>query len=437
MKWCHATPIPTPVTIWLLTSGVFVAMFWGWQGLLLFDLLILIAFGLDYVKTLQSEVIDVERKCPHHLVQGIVQDIEILIGNRGIRPISVQVRDQTPISWKAAPVLKGVVGARSTLKLRYPVIPPERGVYAFGNLAFRVAGPFKLVLRQLHFKTMEEVKVYPSVPALRYSDLATYRRTARHWGVRSTYWRGDGREFETLREYVQGDDPRKIHWKVTARLDRPIVQELRPEKNQIVMILLDTGRLMSAVSEGKTKLDHALEAAAQLAHCAIAGGDQVGILAFADRVVAFVPPKRSPQHLQMILESVAALRPVLVESQYEQALLWLRSRIRRRSLVVIFTDILDEFASESLLGAVTLLKPRHLPLCVAIQESEWGDLLKLEPSGVREVYERTVLQEILRLRRKGLSSLIQKGALAMDLPPTHLSIETLKRYMDVKARGLL
>jgi uncharacterized protein (DUF58 family) len=154
-------------------------------------------------------------------------------------------------------------------------------------------------------------------------------------------------------------------------------------------------------------------------------------------VVAFVPPKRSPQHLQMILEGAATIRPTLVESQYEQALLWLRSRIRRRSLVVIFTDLLDEVASECLLSAMTLLKPRHLPLCVAIRETEWDDLLKLEPSGVQEVYERAVLQEILRLRRKGLRSLIQKGALAMDLPAANLSIETLKRYMDVKRRGLL
>ena len=437
MKWWHQTPIPKARTLWLLTSGVAAALFWGWKGALALDLLILITCSLDYIMALRAGAIDVERRCPQRFYQGIAQDIEILITNMDISAIRVQVRDQTPMPWKAAPVLKGIVEGRSTLNLSYRVIPPERGVYTFGNFALRVAGPLGLVLRPLLLKALEEIKVYPSVPAFRYSDLATYRRTARHGGVRPTHWRGDGREFETLREYVQGDDPRKIHWKATARLDRPIVQEFRPEKNQIVMILLDAGRLMSAISEGKTKLDHALEAAVQLAHCAISGGDQVGILAFADRVISFVPPKRSPQHLQMILEGAAALRPALVESQYEQALLWLNSRIRRRSLVVIFTDLLDEVASESLLGAVTLLKPRHLPLCVAIRESEWDDLLKFEPSGVREVYERAVLQEILRLRRKGLRSLVQKGALAMDLPPASLSIEILKRYMDVKRRGLL
>jgi len=236
---------------------------------------------------------------------------------------------------------------------------------------------------------------------------------------------------------MQGDDPRRIHWKATARLDRPIVQEFQPEKNQIVMILLDAGRLMSAVCEGKTKLDHALDAAVQLAYTALSGGDQAGILAFADQVISFIPPKRTPQQLQMILEGTLTLQPVLVESQYEQALLWLRSRVRRRSLVVIFTDILDEVASENLVNAVSLLRPRHLPLCVVIKESEWDNLLNLPPSGTQGVYERAVLQETLMQRRMGLKNLVKKGAMAMDLPPAKLSVDILKSYMEVKRRGLL
>ena len=286
------------------------------------------------------------------------------------------------MDWQSAPILKAIVPGRSSLSLNYQVVPPQRGVYDFGNVFLRVEGPMGLVLRPITLEAAEEAKVYPRLQPLRYADLATYRRVASHWGLRSTRWRGEGREFESLREYVEGDDPRKIHWKATARLDRPIVQEYQTEKNQIVMILLDVGRLMSAVSEGKTKLDHALEAAVHLAHTALEGGDQAGILAFADKVVSFVPPKRTPEQLQIILEGTLSLRPLLVEPQYEQALLWLRSRVRRRSLVVIYTDLLDEVASENLLAAVSLLRPRHLPLCVAIRESEWDEMLGQLPSGV-------------------------------------------------------
>jgi uncharacterized protein (DUF58 family) len=203
------------------------------------------------------------------------------------------------------------------------------------------------------------------------------------------------------------------------------------------MILLDVGRLMSAVSEGKTKLDYALEAAIHLAHTALVGGDQAGILAFADRVISFIPPKKTVEQLQFILEGTLSLRPVLVEPQYEQAILWVRARVRRRSLVVIYTDLLDEVASENLLSAVSLLRPLHLPLCVAIRESEWDKLLNDPPTKVQNVYERAVLQELLRQRSKALGGLVQKGALAMDLPPSKLSIGTMERYLEVKRRGLL
>jgi uncharacterized protein (DUF58 family) len=430
-------PIPTTLTMCLVALGIGVAALWGWKLVLVLDLGILFLCGLDASMALRGEKIQAERIRPRHFSYGMDHDIEILLKNGAQSSRRVQVRDQTPLGWEPAPVLKALIHGRSSLRVSYPVVAPQRGEYGFGDLLLRVEGPLALVLRTIRLQAAEKIKVYPPLQPLRYPDLATYRRVAYHWGLRPSRWRGEGREFESLREYVEGDDPRKIHWKATARLDRPIVQEYQTEKNQIVMIMLDVGRLMSAVSEGKTKLDHALEAAVQLAHTAIAGGDQAGILAFADQVISFIPPKKTPEQLQVILEGTLSLRPLMVESHYEQALLWLRSRVRRRSLVVIFTDLLDEVASENLLAAVALLRPLHLPLCVAIRESEWDELLRRPPSEVRGVYERTVLQELLRHRSKALGGLVQKGALAMDLPPSKLSLGTMERYLEVKRRGLL
>jgi uncharacterized protein (DUF58 family) len=236
---------------------------------------------------------------------------------------------------------------------------------------------------------------------------------------------------------MEGDDPRHIHWKASARLDRPIVQEYQPEKNQIVMIAVDAGRLMGAVSEGKKKLDHALEATAHLAHAALAGGDQVGFLAFADQVLLFIPPKKTHGQLQVILEGTVSLRAAFVEPRYEEAFLWFRSQVRRRSLVVIFTDLMDELASDNLLEAVALLRPRHLPLCMAIRDSEWDDLMNRPPANAMDVYERSVLQETIRQRRKAIGKLQQKGAIAIDLPPKLLSSNAMEHYLDVKRRGLL
>ncbi len=430
-------PIPTTLTMCLVAVGIGVAALWGWKGVIVLDLGILVLCVLDSTIGFRGGEIHAERICPRHFSHGMDHAIEILLNNAGQSRRRVQVRDQTPVGWEAAPVLKTVIPGRSSLNLTYPVVTPQRGEYRFGDLFLRVEGPLGLILRPIRFQAAEEVKVYPRLQPFGYPDLATYRRVAYHWGRRPTRWRGEGREFESLREYMEGDDPRKIHWKATARFDRPIVQEYQTEKNQIVMVMLDVGRLMGAVSEGKTKLDHALEAGVQLAHTALAGGDQVGILAFADQVVSFIPPKKTPEQLQAILEGTLSLRPLMVEPHYEQALLWLRTRVRRRSLVVIFTDLLDEVASENLLSAVGLLRPLHLPLCIAIRESEWDELLGRPPSEVQGIYERAVLQELLRHRSKALGGLVQKGALAMDLPPANLSMGTMERYLEVKRRGLL
>jgi uncharacterized protein (DUF58 family) len=436
-RFNESTPVPTARAVWLAGLGVAIAILWGWRGILVLDLGLLFLCVLDHAAALRGGEMRSERKGPRHLLQGVSQDMEILLRNMGDRPRVVRVRDQPPRGWKAAPVLRGVVPARSARSFHYPLIPPERGVYTFGDLFMRVEGPLGLVSRPLRLEASREIKVFPRLQPLRYSDLATYRRVARQWGLQRARWRGEGREFEALREYVEGDDPRKIHWKASARLDRPIVQEFQPEKNQIVMILLDAGRLMSAVSEGKSKLDHALEATVQLTHTALSGGDQVGVLAFTDRVISFVPPKGRPDQLQMILEGTLSLRPSMVEPQYEEAFLWLRSRVRRRSLVVIFTDLLDEVASGHLLDAVTLLRPRHLPLCVTVRESEWDDLLDTPPSSTQAVYRQSVLLECLRQRGRALRRLVERGALAMDLPPSRLTPGTMERYLEVKGRGLL
>jgi uncharacterized protein (DUF58 family) len=430
-------PLPAAAALWAAAAGLVVAFVWHWKGMIFWDLGILFLCCLDYGLSVRGKEIQAQRRSPRHLLQGVPQEIEIVLSNWADLPKNIRVRDQTPLAWEAAPILDRRVPARSEAVLRYPVAPPERGLYEFGDIDLRVEGPLRLIHRPIRIPASDEIRVLPCLQTLRYADLIAYRRRARYWGLRQIKWRERGREFESLREYMEGDDPRHIHWKASARLDRPIVQEYQPEKNQIVMIAVDAGRLMGAVSEGKKKLDHALEASAHLAHAALAGGDQVGFLAFADQILLFIPPKKTHGQLQLILEGTVSLRTAMVEPRYEEAFLWFRSQVRRRSLVVIFTDLMDELASDNLLEAVALLRPRHLPLCMAIRDSEWDELMSRPPTNAMDVYERSVLQETIRQRRKAIGKLQQKGAIAMDLPPSQLSSNAMEHYLDVKRRGLL
>jgi uncharacterized protein (DUF58 family) len=419
-----------------LGFGLPAFLLWQWKGMLFVDAAILLLWAADFSMAFRKGEIQARRICSRHFLQGVTQDIQILVTNERSQKRRIFLRDQPPLLWQA-PVLKGTVPGRSSLHLKYQVTPGERGVFVFDGIHLRVEGPAGLVLRPFSLESREEISVFPHFQPLRCPDLAAYRRRARYAGHRPMKRRGEGREFEALREYVEGDDLRKIHWKASARLDRPITQEFQPERNQIIMVFLDMGRLMGAVTEGRSKLDHALEAAVQLVHTALLGGDQVGFLAFADRVVCFVPPRKTRVQFQTILSETVSLKPLTMESNYEEAFLWLRSRVRRRSLVVLFTDLLDEIASENLVEAVGLIRPRHLPLCIAIRDGWWDEFLARRPSRVQEVYEKSVLQECLRQRRKAMGRLYQKGALALDLPTASLSVQAVEHYMEVKRKGLL
>jgi len=430
-------PLPAAGALWAAAAGLVVAFCWHWKAMIFWDLAILFLCGVDYGLSLRGKEIQARRRSPRHVLQGVSQEIELVLGNWTDLAKDVKVRDRTPVEWKVAPVLRSRVPARSEAVLRYTVTPPERGLYRFGDLDLRVEGRLRLISRPLSVPASEEVRVLPCLQTLRYPDLLAYRRRARHWGLRQIQWREKGREFESLREYREGDDPRHIHWKASARLDRPIVQDYRPEKNQIVMIAVDAGRLMGAVTEGKKKLDHALEASALLAQAALATGDQVGFFAFADQILLFIPPKKTHGQLQVILEATVALRTAMVEPRYEEVFLWFKSQVRRRSLVAIFTDLMDELASDHFLEAVTLLRPRHLPLCMAIRDSEWDAIMNRPPTDAMEVYERSVLQESMRQRRAAVLKLRQKGAIALDLPPKLLCSNAMERYLEVKRRGLL
>lgn len=437
MTGYNRIPFPTLRAILLISAGTVVAAFVEWRFLVILDIIFLVFCGIDYIRIITYPVPGVHRDRPGRLSQGVSRSVKVALLNRGDRDLRIQVRDQTPLEWESAPIMRCKVNRGAYLKLDYRIRPAERGLFRFGNISLRVEGPLGLLFCSVAINAGEEVKVFPNLPAFHYQDLSIYRKRTGHQGLVSLKLKGPGREFESLREYVEGDDPRKIHWKATARLDRPIVQEYMAERNQNIMIIIDAGRLMCSRSEGKTKLDHALEAAIRLIHAALAGDDLAGILVFNDRILTFIPPKKGPGQLQLILDATVSLTPKLVEPQYEKALLLFKSKVKKRSLVVLFTDLLDEVASENLLTSLALLRPTHLPLCVAVRDSEWDSLLKQRPEDAAGIYKRAVLHETLRQRHMGLKGLVKKGALALDLIPSELSAKTLERYMEVKRRGLL
>jgi uncharacterized protein (DUF58 family) len=254
---------------------------------------------------------------------------------------------------------------------------------------------------------------------------------------RKSQWRGEGRDFESLRDYVRGDERRHISWTATARRGKLVTRQYQMERDQTILIALDAGRLMTARIENETKLDSAVHAALALMSAAGRAGDNAGLLVFSRRIQAYLPPKRGAEHLDAALEALYAIEPEMVEPSYSRAFEFIAANSRRRSLVVVLTDLVDEEGSRELLTSLKLLRPRHLPLIVTIADRDLKAVVRETPQDERELFRQSVAEEIIHLREAALRLVEAQGGLALDVTAAALAPKLLETYLRVKERGLL
>ncbi|MGH2498584.1 MAG: DUF58 domain-containing protein, partial [Candidatus Limnocylindria bacterium] len=255
-------------------------------------------------------------------------------------------------------------------------------------------------------------------------------------GQRRARLPGAGGVFERLREYELDDDPRSISWTATARRGRPISVEYETERQQRVLVLLDAGRMMSSTLGELTKLDHAVNTALMLAYVATQKGDEVGLLGFADEVRSYLLPRRGRRQFLRITDELRRLEVTTTETDYRAAFEFLRSRTARRSLVALFTDLVDDEASRSLVAAVTRLAGNNLVLCCLLADPGLAEIAARVPDSTAALYERVVALEVRDARARALATLRQRGVHVIDVPAERLTVAAIQRYLELKRRWL-
>ena len=363
-----------------------------------------------------------DRTLPERIPLDGVVNVRVEIANRSGRAARLQWTDDVPRSLQRVgdETFDEVLPPRDVVVRGYVVRGMERGGAELGAIHIRLLGALRLVWRQLRLPRRDAVVVQPGLLDLRrHRVLALHDRSVP--GARAVRERAEGREFERLREYVRGDDTRRIDWKATARRGELIVREYEAERSQNVVLALDAGRLMTERIAGRERLDHALAAALVLADAAATRGDAVGVLLFADHVQAFLPPARNP--LTQIAATLAQVEARMVEPDYPAAFHYLGRKLRRRSLIVLFTDVVDPAVSA--------------PLLVALRNTELEASAATSVNTEPEAFRRAAAEELLRERAIALAATRRHGVLVADVPPHAAVPETLARYLEVKRRGLL
>jgi uncharacterized protein (DUF58 family) len=418
-----ALALASPVFLWLAVA---------------LDVAVLLVCAYDFLAAPRAEDVEVRRRVEPVLSSGVANPVRLELRLAGARPVRGRVRDEVPpgveVHGHEQPFALTPESPQATVA--YTLHPPTRGDLRLGDVHLRLLGPLGLCMRQVRVAAAHGVKVYPDLTALTREALAlamasdapaerTLRRSA------------EGREFESLREYRTGDDFRTVDWKASARRGRTMVRVYQPERNQPVLLLLDCGRHMAGRVDGRRKLDHAVDAALRLAKVSLEAGDLVGVLAFASDVRAYLPPRKGREHLRLLTEALYRAEAALEESDYGRAYDFAFARSSRRSLVVLFTDLVDPDASGTLLARTLALRPRHLPVVASLLDEDLRAAATEVPESVQEAYGRQAAARIEEDYQRTALTLRDAGALVVRAPARGFGAAAINTYLHVKARGLL
>ena len=384
--------------------------------------------------------IAISRRVNQVLSIGRQNPVTLEVRSRTWRDLTVEIKDDLfDTAESDALPLTVEMPARAQKAVKYHVTPSRRGAFVMGDHHLRYRSPLGLWIRQVRVKAQTDVRVYPDVQSVRkYELLAREDREASMF--RTSKRKGGESEFERLREYRRGDEYRSIDWKATARRQKLISREYQLESNQNLMFLIDAGRLMTAEAGGMSLFDHALNATLMLAHVAAKGGDNVGLLTFADDVRTYAPPEGGSRAARKLIQAGYNMHPELIETNYEAAFQKLGVLVRKRTLVVLFTQVLDDVAGKAVVKLARGLLPRHLPLFVMFRDSDVDALLDPQSHPLADdgdVYVSAAAAELTSFRDRIVRELKKQGALVLDVPTGELTPQLMNRYLEIKARHLL
>ena len=430
---------------YVLAALAFVPLSLSWQRPWLayvafaYDLLLIVAAIIDARSSQLPNGFQVTREFNGRFAMGAETEVSVHIQNPSPRAISLELKDEYPpqliLNGEREAAIR--VEPHSTATLIYGLTPPRRGRFEFGVTALRFRSRLNLVWRDASGSEPITVKVYPNLRRARETELKALGARSMVSSYRKSSWRGEGREFESMRDYVRGDELRHISWTATARRGKLTTRQYQIERDQTILVALDAGRLMTARIENETKLDSAVHATLALFSAAARAGDNAGLVVFGRRIKSYLPPSRGRDHIDAALEALYAVEPEMIEPSYPHAFQFIAANSKRRSLVVLLTDLVDEEGSKELLTSLKLLRPRHLPLVITIADRDLKAVVQEVPSSVRDVFTQSVAEEIIHQREAALRMVESAGGLALDVTAASLAPALLETYMRVKERGLL
>ncbi len=383
------------------------------------------------------------RDVPERLSNGDQNPITLYLENRYSFATPVEVVDEIPFQFQRRDVLFAArLLPNETKIIRYDLRPTRRGEYSFGAINVFVMTPLQLVKRRFQFETGRLVPVYPSYLQMRQYELLAASNRLTEFGIKKIRRIGHSMEFEQVRPYTLGDDQRTINWKATARRSDPnqanlVVNAYTDERSQAVYCLIDKGRVMRSPFAGLTLLDYAINAALVLSNIALLKQDRAGLISFSDRIGQVVPADRRPGHMLKILDVLYRQKTRYLETDFEALYTTIRTQVRQRGLLLLFTNFETLSGMQRQLPYLRRLAKDHLLLVIFFDNTELRTLLDTPAQDTEQIYTKTIGEKFAYEKQLIVKELGQYGIQSILTAPQDLTANTVNKYLELKARGMI
>ena len=378
------------------------------------------------------------RAVPDKLSNGDMNPLEIHLVNHYLFPVKARVIDELPVQFQKRDFFLESPLKRGEGKVfQYVLRPVERGVYGFGGLNIFAISPLGLLARRYRFGQNQEVPVYPSFLQVKKYELLAFTNKLHSYGLKKIRRIGHTMEFEQIKDYVLGDDIRNLNWKATAKRGSFMVNQYQDEKSQPIYSVIDKGRVMKMPFNGLSLLDYAINTSLVISNIALKKNDKAGVFAFSDKVGNRVVAERRGSQMNLILENLYKLRTDFIESDFSRLYVDVKRSLNQRSLLLLYTNFETLDALHRQLPYLMALSKQHLLVVIFFENTELDEFAEGKAQTVQQLYQRTMAQKFVHEKKRIVAELGKYGIQALLTKPGDLTVKTINKYLEIKARGLI
>jgi len=400
--------------------------------------LILLFLADIFILFKYSNGIFARRETPNRLSNGDENEIKIYLENLYPFKLGVKIIDEIPVQFQIRNFQHSTILSPGENKIiTYFLRPVKRGEYNFGFINIYASSPLNLVSKRYKFFGDKSVPVYPSYIQMRKYELHAISSTLTEIGIKKIRKIGHSTEFEQIKEYVNGDDFRSINWKATARRNELMVNNYDEEKSQQVYSVINMGRVMKMPFKGLSLLDYAINTSLVISNIAVKKQDKAGIVTFSNKVNSILPADNRSSQMLKILELLYRQNTDFLESDYESLCASLLAKITHRSLMILYTNFETIEGLKNQLPFLRRLSASHLVLVIIFENTELKSLLEMDPKNTEEIYLKTIGEKFAFEKRQIVKELNRYKINSILTPPEKLSVNTINKYLEFKARGLI